>query len=98
MSVVSELTIFPLGHESGMGKYVKRVVTRISQFGYPYKVTAMGTIFETPELSHALEVIQAAYDVLEPDSNRVYCTAKFDIAKSGLQRMESKVASIREEV
>lgn len=98
MSVISELTIFPLGHESGLGKYVKRVISRISEFGYPYTVTAMGTIFETSDLQQALDVVKASYDVLEVDSDRVYLTVKFDISKQGTQRMQSKLASVREDV
>lgn len=98
MSVVTEITIFPLGYETGLSKYVKQVVTRISEFGYPYTVTAMGTIIETNTLDEALAVITASYQTLEPFAQRVYCSATFDITKSGQNRIESKVASVREEV
>ncbi|MFW5851496.1 MAG: thiamine-binding protein [Bacteroidota bacterium] len=93
MSVISEIAIFPLGHEHGLGTYVSRVVSMIESSGYDYSLTAMGTIVETDTLAEALRIIESAYDILKPDANRVYCTAKFDISKNGTKRMGQKVAS-----
>ncbi|MFO7867762.1 MAG: MTH1187 family thiamine-binding protein [Bacteroidales bacterium] len=95
MSVVTEIAIFPLGKESGMGVYVSRVINRIKEFGCDYSLTAMGTIIETETLAEALEVIQASYKVLESDADRVYCTATFDITKTGSNRKDKKIASVR---
>jgi uncharacterized protein (TIGR00106 family) len=94
MSVITEFAIFPIGLEKGLGKYIKKVVSTIHETGYNYSLTSMGTIFETETMEQALAVIQLAHNVLSPDFNRIYCTAKFDISKSNIEnRMVQKVKS-----
>lgn len=93
MSVITEFAIFPLGLEKGLGKYIKKVVDCIKASNYNYSLTSMGTIFETETMEQALTLLNETYKVLEPDFTRVYCTAKFDISKTGERRMAKKVES-----
>jgi uncharacterized protein (TIGR00106 family) len=93
MSVITEFAIFPLGLEKGLGKYIKKVVKCLESSKYNFSLTSMGTIFETETMEQALTLINETYKVLEPDFTRVYCTAKFDISKTGENRMAKKVES-----
>jgi len=54
----------------------------------------MATIIETETMAQALEIIQKAYVMLEPDCERVYCVATFDIKKGDKGRMSQKIKSI----
>ncbi|MBK8807350.1 MAG: thiamine-binding protein [Bacteroidales bacterium] len=94
MSVLTEFAIFPLDAGKSLSEIVSKVIAYISQTGFNYQLTSMGTIIETPTLTDALDIINQSYIILEPYSDRVYCSAKFDIQKDKNQRLEGKVASI----
>jgi uncharacterized protein (TIGR00106 family) len=95
MSVLIEFAMFPTDKGVSVSEDVSRVIEMIRR-DYPrYKLTAMGTIVETETLAEALEVIEKAYGVLEPYSERVYSSIKIDIRKSKDDRLEAKVASIK---
>ena len=94
MSVLLEFSIFPTDKGSSVSAYVSKVIDMIRSSGADYRLTPMGTVVETETMDAALEILQKAFEVLEPDSDRVYCSAKFDIRKGTNNRMESKIASI----
>jgi uncharacterized protein (TIGR00106 family) len=99
MSVLMNFAMFPTDKGSSVSEFVSRVVKMISESGFDYKLTAMGTIVETENLSQALEIVNEAYTLLENDSNRVYCTANFDIqTNKPMGRMEGKVKSVEEKI
>jgi len=58
----------------------------------------MATIIETERISQALEILQKAYAILEPDCARVYCVAPFDIKKGKKAKMSQKIQSIVNEI
>lgn len=95
MSVLLEFAMFPTDHGESKSRFVSRVIEAIEKSGYPYQLTPMGTIVETPSLPEALKVMEQGYAALEPDCNRVYVSAKLDIRKGGENRMKQKIASIQ---
>lgn len=95
MSVLLEFAMFPTDKGASVSQYVSQVIEMIRKDYSSYKLTAMGTIVETATLGEALEVIEKAYGVLEPNSERVYSSIKIDIRKSKDDRLETKVASIK---
>ncbi len=94
MSVLVEFAMFPTDKGESVSNYVSRVIKVIDESGVEYKLTPMGTVFETDTMDEALEVLKKSYKVLEPDCNRVYSTVKFDIRKNRSSRMRQKIASI----
>lgn len=94
MSVLLEFAMFPTDKGESVSPYVSQVIKMIRESGFPYHLTAMGTIIETQEMTEALSLIQKAYEVLEPNSNRIYSTVKFDIRKNAQNRLEGKIQSI----
>jgi uncharacterized protein (TIGR00106 family) len=95
MSVLLELSIFPIGQGTSVSAHVAPVVAMIRASGHPYQLTAMGTLVETPELKQALDLIARANALLiDQGCDRVYATAKFDIRAGGLGRLEGKVRSV----
>jgi uncharacterized protein YqgV (UPF0045/DUF77 family) len=66
----------------------------IDESGVPYKLTSMGTVFETETIDEAFELIKRAYQQLEPDCNRVFSVVKFDIRKGKSNRMVQKIESV----
>ncbi|MGD8310708.1 MAG: MTH1187 family thiamine-binding protein [Chromatiales bacterium] len=95
MSVLLELSIFPLGAGESVGEAVSLAVRAIRATGHPCQLTAMGSLIETPTLSEALEALEAAHGALaRAGFDRVYATAKIDARSGPLGRLEGKVASV----
>ncbi|MBN1971878.1 MAG: MTH1187 family thiamine-binding protein [Candidatus Delongbacteria bacterium] len=94
MSVIVEFAMFPTDKGESVSEYVSKIIENFRALKLHYQLTPMGTIFETANVSEALEVINKSYNILEPHANRVYCTAKFDIRKNRTNGMEQKIKSI----
>ncbi|WP_163328024.1 MTH1187 family thiamine-binding protein [Desulfurobacterium thermolithotrophum] len=94
MSVLVEFAMFPTDKGESVSSYVTRIIKMIDESGIPYKLTPMGTIFETETMDEALELIKKAYQQLEADCNRVYSVVKFDIRKGKSGRMVQKIKSV----
>ena len=94
MSVLVEFSMFPTDKGESVSSYVTRIIKMIDESGVPYKLTSMGTVFETETIDEALELIKRAYQQLEPDCNRVYSVVKFDIRKGKSNRMAQKIKSV----
>ena len=94
MSVLMEFAIFPTDKGESVSEYVSKVIKMIDDSGIKYQLTPMGTIIESQTLQEALDMIEKSYKVLEPYSNRVYATVKFDIRKNRTNAMASKIESI----
>ena len=94
MSVLVEFSMFPTDKGESVSPYVTRIIKMIDESGVPYKLTSMGTVFETETIDEALELIKRAYQQLEPDCNRVYSVVKFDIRKGKSNRIVQKIKSV----
>ncbi|MFH2141577.1 MAG: MTH1187 family thiamine-binding protein [Bacteroidota bacterium] len=98
MSVLLEFAMFPTDKGSSVSNYVSKVIEMIRDNCSDYKLTAMGTIVETENLSDALLIIQKAHDILEKDSERIYSSIKLDIRKNTSNRLTGKIASIESKI
>ena len=96
MSVIMEFAIFPTDKGSSVSTYVKQVVEMIDALPYSSQLTAMGTLVECDTMEQCLSIIAKANAILEANSERVYCTAKFDNKPGKFKQLEHKVAAIRE--
>ncbi len=94
MSVLVEFAMFPTDKGESVSQYVARIIKMIDESGVPYKLTPMGTVFETETMDEALRIIGEAYKQLEPDCNRVYSVVKFDIRKGKSNRLVQKIKSV----
>ena len=98
MSVLLEFAMFPTDKGISVSEFVSKVIEMIKNSGFSYKLTAMGTIVETPDMQSATDIINKAQQALEPYSDRIYCSAKFDIKKSEMGRLEQKIQSIEKHI
>lgn len=95
MSVLVDLSIFPIDQGQHLSAFVAPVVQLIADSGHPYRLTAMGTLIETERLSDATALIEQAHTLLaEAGCERVYATVKLDIRKGPTGRLEQKTASV----
>jgi uncharacterized protein (TIGR00106 family) len=98
MSVLVEFAMFPTDKGESVSPYVARIIRMIDESGVPYRLTPMGTVFETEKMDEALKIIERAYALLEPDCNRVYSVVKFDIRKGKSGRLVQKIKSVEEKI
>lgn len=98
MSVLLEFAMFPTDKGTSVSELVSKIILHIKNKGYDYKLTAMGTIVETDTMAEALNIIQESYNVLEPFSERIYSSVKFDIRKGKSNRLEQKISSIESKI
>ncbi len=95
MSVIMEFSIFPMDKGAHLSQYVKKVVEMIDTLPYNSQFAPMGTIVECETMEQCLEVISKANAILEADSDRVYCTAKFDNKPGKTNQMQHKFEAVR---
>ncbi|PLX04559.1 MAG: hypothetical protein C0594_09030 [Marinilabiliales bacterium] len=98
MSVLLEFAMFPTDKGDSVSEYVSQIIDGIRNSGFPYKLTAMGTIVETDTMQEALSIVQQSHDILEPHSTRIYTSIKMDIQKNKNNRLESKIKSIEDKI
>jgi len=99
MSVLVEFAMFPTDKKGeSASPYVSKVIEIIRDSGIPYKLSAMGTTFETETIEQANLVIANAYKTLEPHSERVYTIIKMDIRKGAVNRIEGKIESVEKHI
>lgn len=97
MSVIMEFGIFPLDKGAHVSQYVKKVVEMIDSLPCKSQLTSMGTVVECDTMEECLAVLSKANAILEQDSERIYCTAKFDNKPGKKDQMEHKMKAVRGE-
>jgi uncharacterized protein (TIGR00106 family) len=96
MSVILELSVFPLDRGISVSREVSQVIGMIDKAGIEYQLTAMGTLIETADIGDALAIVEQATQVLhESGSQRVYATIKLDSYPARDHRMAGKIASVQ---
>ena len=99
MSVLLDLSIFPMDQGEGVSGFVAPVIAMIRDSGQPYRLSPMGTIIETETLAEALAILECAHTILaQRGCQRIYATAKFDIRSGPLGRLEGKIAAVQEHI
>ena len=93
MSVIVELTVFPLDKGQSVGAFVARAVGLIRQSGLACQLTPMGTCIEG-EWDEVMAVVDQCFQALAKDSDRVYLTLKADWRRGRKCGMQEKTDSV----
>jgi len=97
VSVIIELSLFPLDKGQGVSGHVARAVGIIRQSGLPHVLTPMGTCIEG-EWDEVRDVVDACFAAMAADSDRVYMTLKADWRRGRSGGLASKVAAVEEKL
>jgi len=98
MSIMLNFAMFPTDKGTSVSEYVSKVIKYIDSSGVAYKLNPMGTTIETETMEEALGIVQGAFDILEPVSDRIYSTISIDARKGKGNRMAGKIASIESKI
>ncbi len=94
MSVIVDFSIFPLDKGVSLSAYVARALKIIQESGLPYRLGPMGTSVEG-EWDEVVGLVQACFEALKKDCDRVYMALKIDYRKGPSGRIEGKVKSVQ---
>lgn len=97
MSVLVDLSIFPLDKGDSLSAHVARVLKIIKDSGLAYKTGPMGTSVEG-EWDEVMGLVNNCFQELKKDCDRVYVALKMDYRKGPSGRIESKVRSVQEKL
>ncbi len=98
MSVILNFAIFPIDQSEKMTPLVSKAIESVRDSGVAYRLNSMGTVIETNTMEEAFKVVNDAYRVIEPFSDRIYLTVNID-AKKGLEsRMQEKVDDVEKNI
>jgi len=97
MSVLAELSIFPLDKGESLSPYVTRMVKIIKSSGLNYTLHSMGTCLEG-EWQEVMDVVNKCFQDLQQDCGRIYLTLKVDYRRGGRNRLVQKVESVQRQL
>jgi uncharacterized protein (TIGR00106 family) len=97
MSVILNLSIFPMDKGESVSEYVAMVVQVIRNSGLAHLSGPMGTAIEG-EWDGILGLLSDCYRALEPHANRIHIQATFDCRKGSGGRLEQKMASLKSRI
>jgi len=98
MSVLLNFAMFPTDKVGGVSAYVGKVIEFVRDSGVAYRLNPMGTTIETNTMEEALDIVNQAYKILEPDAERIYTTINIDARKGASGRIQSKIDSIERKI
>jgi len=97
MSVIVELSLFPMDKGLSVSQYVARAVEIIRASGLAHQLTPMGTCIEG-EWAEVLPVVDACFRAVAEHSDRVYLTMKADWRRGRTGGLAAKTASVEAKI
>jgi uncharacterized protein (TIGR00106 family) len=95
--MLAEFSIFPIGKDVSLSKYVARSIKLIDESGLPYRMNPMGTVVEG-SWDEIMELIKKCHMAILKDSERVSTTIKIDDRKGVKNALDSKIKSVEEKI
>jgi uncharacterized protein (TIGR00106 family) len=97
MSVIAELSIFPLDKGVSLSPYVARAVRIIENSGLAHEFGPMGTCIEG-EWTEVMRVVSECFQDLARDCDRISMSLKVDYRQGQPGRLQSKISSVQEKL
>ena len=98
MSAIMNFAIFPIDKGDHIGEYVSKVVEHIKSTGFNFEFTPMGTIIEAATVPELLNIVEQAYEIMDPISDRIYCVMNMDYNKNKTNLIKSKRESVEKRI
>ncbi len=95
--MLAEFSIYPIGKDVSLSKYVSRSLDLIDKSGLPYRINPMGTVVEG-SWDEVMELIKKCHMAVLEDTERVSTSIKIDDRKGVTNALERKIKSVEEKV
>jgi len=98
MSLMTFVTMTPLGKGESVSKYVAKVVDVVDKSGLSYVITPMGTIIESENWDEVMSVLERGFNRMKQDCSRISVVIKIDYREGKIARLKSKVDSLEKKL
>ncbi|OHX64261.1 MTH1187 family thiamine-binding protein [Flammeovirga pacifica] len=98
MGALMNFAIFPIDKGDHIGEYVSKVVKHIKESGLTYQFGPMGTIIEAETVTELLKIVDEAYKIMDPISDRIYCVMNMDYNKNKSGMIKAKTESVEKRI
>ena len=95
--MLAEFSIYPIGKDISLSKYVARSLKLIDESGLAYRINPMGTVVEG-SWDEVMELIKSCHHGILEDTDRVSCSIKIDDRKGVTNALDRKIKSVEDKV
>ena len=93
--MIAQLSAYPVGEGTSLGRFVRRGVAVIEASGLPYEVGGMSTSIETPDLDTLFDLIKKVHGAqVAEGAQRVVIDLKIDDRRDKRATIASKKKSV----
>ena len=93
--MIAQLSVFPVGEEVSLSRFVKKGVAVIKESGYTYEVGGMSTAIEVPDLDALFELVKKVHAAhVGEGAKRVIIDLKVDDRRDKTATIISKRQSV----
>ena len=98
MSLMTFVTMTPLGKGESVSQYVAKVVDAVDKSGLPYVITPMGTIIESETWDEVMSVLKNGFNQMQRECSRISIVIKIDYREGRSRRLKTKVDSLEKKL
>ena len=94
--MIAQLSVFPIGEETSLGRFVKKGVAVIERSGYTYEIGGMSTTVEVPDLDSLFDLVKEIHAAhIAEEARRVVIDLKVDDRRDKEATIQTKKASVK---
>lgn len=94
--MIAQLSVYPIGEDTSLGRFVKKGVAVIERSGYTYEIGGMSTTVEVPDLDALFHLVKEIHEAhVTEGARRVVIDLKVDDRRGKKATIESKRASVK---
>lgn len=94
--MIAHLSVYPVGEDTSLSRFVKKGISLIEGSGYRYEVGAMGTTIEVPDLDALFQLVKRVHEAqVAEGARRVIIDLKVDDRRDKAATIESKKAAVK---
>lgn len=93
--ILAQLSVYPVGQGTSLGRFVKKGIRVIKESGYTYSVGGLSTAIETPDMDSLFALIKQVRQAhLDEGAERVIVDLKIDDRHDKNATLNSKISSV----
>ncbi|MFO7987039.1 MAG: MTH1187 family thiamine-binding protein [Desulfatiglandaceae bacterium] len=94
--MIAQLSVFPIGEGTSLGRFVKKGVAVIEASGYTYEVGGMSTSVEVPDLDALFSLVKEIHAAhVEEGAKRIIIDLKVDDRRDKDATIATKKSSVK---
>jgi uncharacterized protein (TIGR00106 family) len=92
--MIAQLSVYPIGEGTSLGRFVRKGVSVIKQSGYKYEVGGMSTAIKVPDLDALFDLVKKVHaSHVAEGAKRVIIDLKVDDRRDKEASIQSKKSS-----